>query len=102
MRTGSTLLLSRERNLILALLLALAAASWAILIWQSTAGGGMMMDMNTGMNAPLFLALWVVMMVAMMFPTAAPMILTFAAIHGRGAIMTRPSCPPGFSWGPTC
>ena len=30
-----------------------------------------------GLRAPLFLASWVVMMVAMMFPTAAPMILTF-------------------------
>ena len=38
------------------------------------------MGMNTptmGMRAPLFLTVWVVMMVAMMFPTAAPMILTF-------------------------
>ena len=30
-----------------------------------------------GLRAPLFLASWVVMMVAMMFPTAMPMILTF-------------------------
>ena len=29
------------------------------------------------LRAPLFLASWVVMMVAMMFPTAMPMILTF-------------------------
>jgi predicted metal-binding membrane protein len=35
-----------------------------------------------GMGAPLFLAMWVVMMVATMFPTAAPMVLTFAAIQG--------------------
>lgn len=81
MKTGLAFPLSRERNLILALLLALAAASWGILIWQSVAGGDGMMDMTTGMNAPFFLALWVVMMVAMMFPTAAPMILTFAMIH---------------------
>ncbi|TMB98236.1 MAG: DUF2182 domain-containing protein, partial [Chloroflexi bacterium] len=30
---------------------------------------------------PLFLALWIVMMVAIMFPTAAPMILMFARAH---------------------
>jgi predicted metal-binding membrane protein len=30
-----------------------------------------------GLRAPLFLAIWVVMMAAMMFPAAAPMILTF-------------------------
>jgi predicted metal-binding membrane protein len=34
-----------------------------------------------GMSAALFVAIWIVMMVAMMFPSAAPMILTFARIH---------------------
>ena len=34
-----------------------------------------------GMRAPVFLAIWVVMMVAMMFPAAAPMILTFHRIQ---------------------
>jgi predicted metal-binding membrane protein len=40
-----------------------------------------MMGLTMGLSAPLFLALWVVMMVAMMFPTAAPMILMFARVH---------------------
>jgi len=34
-----------------------------------------------GLRAPLFLAIWVTMMVAMMFPTAAPMILTFHKVQ---------------------
>jgi predicted metal-binding membrane protein len=34
-----------------------------------------------GMKAPLFLAIWVAMMVAMMFPTAAPIILTFHKVQ---------------------
>jgi predicted metal-binding membrane protein len=34
-----------------------------------------------GMRAPLFLTIWVIMMVAMMFPTAAPMILTFHKVQ---------------------
>ncbi|MFZ0650074.1 MAG: DUF2182 domain-containing protein [Pseudolabrys sp.] len=34
-----------------------------------------------GLRASLFLASWVVMMVAMMFPTAAPMILTFHRVQ---------------------
>jgi predicted metal-binding membrane protein len=34
-----------------------------------------------GLRAPLFLAIWVSMMVAMMFPTAAPMILTFHKVQ---------------------
>ena len=68
-----------QHNVILVLLLALAAAAWAVLVWQH---GDATMDMTMasppiGLRAPLFLASWVVMMVAMMFPTAAPMILTF-------------------------
>ena len=43
---------------------------------------GMAMASPTmGMRAPLFLTIWVVMMVAMMFPTAAPMILTFHKVQ---------------------
>ena len=72
-----------QRNVILGLLLALAAASWALLVWQ---GSGDEMDMpmaspTMGMRAPLFLTIWVVMMVAMMFPTAASMILTFHKVQ---------------------
>src|SRR5574341_1976492 len=71
--------LPRERNLILASLLVLAAAAWAVLAWQGAAMDEMTLTM--GMSAPLFIALWAVMMVAIMFPTAAPMILMFARIH---------------------
>ena len=75
--------ISVQRNLILGLLLVLAAAAWAALVWQGV-GGDMDMAMNSptmGLRAPLFLTIWVVMMVAMMFPTAAPMILTFHKVQ---------------------
>ena len=75
--------LSVQRNIILGLLLALAAAAWAVLVWQS-GGTNTNMVMNSitmGLRAPLFLTIWVVMMVAMMFPTAAPMILTFHKVQ---------------------
>ena len=75
--------ISFQRNVILGLLLALAAAAWAALVWQGT-GADMDMAMNLptmGLRAPLFLAIWVTMMVAMMFPTAAPMILTFHKVQ---------------------
>lgn len=72
----------RERNVILALLLVLAALAWAFLIWspmaRPSAGA---MGLTMGMTAAVFLSIWVVMMVAMMFPTAAPMILAFARVH---------------------
>ena len=75
--------LSVQRNVILALLLILAAAAWVLLAWQGT-GIDMAMAMASltmGMRAPLFLAIWIVMMVAMMFPTAAPMVLTFHQVQ---------------------
>ena len=75
--------ISFQRNVILGLLLALAATAWAALVWQ---GGGANMEMamdspTMGLRAPLFLAIWVIMMVAMMFPSATPMILTFHKVQ---------------------
>jgi predicted metal-binding membrane protein len=76
-------LLRLQRNAILLLLMTLAAAAWAVLVWQH---GDVGMDVTmasstTGLRATLFIAIWVVMMVAMMFPTAAPMILAFHQVE---------------------
>jgi len=75
---------SRQHNVILVLLLALATAAWAVLVWQ---GHDVSMPMASptawGLDALLFLAMWVVMMVAMMLPTAAPMILAFHSVQAR-------------------
>jgi predicted metal-binding membrane protein len=81
-RAQSDLFLA-QRNFILGLLLALAAVAWALIAWQGT---GAHMDMamvspTMGMRGPLFVTIWVVMMVAMMFPSAAPMILTFHKVQ---------------------
>jgi predicted metal-binding membrane protein len=75
--------ISFQRNVILGVLLALAVAAWAALVWQGAAADkDMAMDSPTmGLRAPLFLAIWVVMMVAMMFPTAAPMIVAFHKVQ---------------------
>ena len=87
MSTTQTYPLPTHRNAIVGALLALAAASWAVLVWQGQASRDAM-GLTMGMAAPLFIAIWVVMMVAMMFPTAAPMILMFARVQegkrGRG------------------
>ncbi len=71
----------RARNFILGTLLVLAAIAWVLLIWQSGRMDEEDMGLTMGMGALLFLGLWVAMMVAMMFPTAAPMILTFARVQ---------------------
>src|SRR2546421_10079097 len=83
MTTANSSPFPRERKLILGLLLILAAASWALLIWQSAAmnSQAMGMGLTMGMSAVLFIVIWVVMMIAMMFPTAAPMILMFTRVY---------------------
>ena len=73
-------LLPRQRNLLLGTLLLLAGAAWVLLIWQAS-GMSSGMGLTMGMGAPLFLTIWVVMMVAMMFPASAPMIVMFARIQ---------------------
>ena len=71
-----------QRNAILALLITLAAASWALLYWQaSNMDMSMTMRATMGLTAPLFLAVWIVMMAAMMFPAVAPMVLAFHQVQ---------------------
>ncbi len=84
--------LPRERNLILGSLLALAAAAWALLIWQAIVMDDDM-SLTMGMSAPLWIALWIAMMVAIMFPTAAPMIMMFARVHAKRAERGQPFVP---------
>jgi len=91
--TTSAYPLTRERNLILVSLLALAAGAWALLIWQWASSDNDMMGLTMGMSAPLFIAIWVAMMVAMMFPTAAPMILMFHRVHTTRQERGQPFVP---------
>jgi predicted metal-binding membrane protein len=92
MATTMSYPMPRERNLILASLLVLAGAAWAVLVWQSRTNRDAM-GLTMGMGAPLFVAIWVVMMVAMMFPAAAPMILTFARVHAARRQGGQPFVP---------
>ncbi len=93
MATTASYPMPRERNLILLSLLGLAAAAWAVLVWQSATADEDMMGLTMGMGAPLFMAIWVVMMMAMMFPTAAPMILMFARVHAGKRQRGQPFVP---------
>ena len=73
---------------IVAALLACAAVAWLITIRQagSMGTGGVRM-----MSAGLFLVTWLVMMVAMMFPSVAPVTLAFASVtrsRGEGYLPT--------------
>jgi predicted metal-binding membrane protein len=74
--------------------LILAVGAWVVLIQQSTTmSEAQAMSLTMGMGALLFIAIWVVMMVAMMFPTAAPMILTFARVHTNRQQQGKPFVP---------
>jgi predicted metal-binding membrane protein len=73
---------------IVAALLSCAAVAWTITIQQSSsmATGGLAM-----MGAGVFLVTWMVMMVAMMFPSVAPITLAFAGVtrsRGQGSAPT--------------
>jgi len=110
--------LSRSGVVILVALLALSAVAWVVLIDQAaglgdamTGGmapaGGAMSDMSApdgmagssgltmGMGAALFIGLWALMMVAIMFPTAAPMILVFARVQEQRRERGGPYVPAG-------
>jgi predicted metal-binding membrane protein len=68
-------------------LLACAAAAWLLTIRQSYSMSGM--GGVAMLGAGLFLVTWVLMMVAMMLPTVAPMVLTHASIvrsRGEGSL----------------
>ncbi len=96
--------MGRQRRAVLAALLGLSAISWAVVLWQAAGiqhapgdmAGGMASGaagLTMGMTAPIFLATWVVMMAAMMLPSAAPMILMFDAIQAGKARGGRPTVP---------
>jgi predicted metal-binding membrane protein len=73
---------------IVAALLICAAAAWLITIRQA---GEMGMGGMAMLTAGLFLVTWLVMMVAMMFPSIAPITLAFASVtrsRGEGYVPT--------------
>lgn len=85
----------RDRLVVLAGLVVAAALAWLYLIDMSggggdmAAGGGAMTGMQAWsvLDGLLMWAMWAVMMIAMMVPSAAPMILIFARVErgqGRG------------------
>ncbi len=86
-------LLQRERYLILGVLFVLAALAWVLLIWQAPMMNNQSMGLTMGMSAVLFIAIWGVMMVAMMFPAAAPMILMFGAVYASKRRQEQPYVP---------
>jgi predicted metal-binding membrane protein len=104
--------LRQDRLILLGALVAVTAIAW---IWVAVGAGtgmstigmtrrsgmpdvsGMMMEpaVWTPVYAGLMLAMWWVMMVAMMLPSATPMLLLFARINRTGKARKRPYVPTG-------
>lgn len=97
-RTAYSVLERRATLSTVALLLALAGVAW----WSTVDNAGEMRDMVQGlaqvgaampydMGAPVFLGMWLTMMVAMMFPTIAPIVLLHRLVlrrRGEGVLRT--------------
>ena len=96
--------LRRDRAIVLAGLVALVALAWLYLIHLARGMAEMELHAAMGMAMPqlqawtvtelaLTFLMWTVMMVAMMVPSAAPMILLFATIHRRRRAQQQPTVP---------
>ena len=93
-------ILKRDRTIVLAGLAGIVVLSWAYVVylaWQ-------MEGMDPGMAMPqiqswsgtdflLMFLMWAVMMVAMMVPSAAPMVLMFATVNRQRRARTAPYVP---------
>src|SRR6266702_2756334 len=98
----------RDRLIILAMLIATTFLAWGYMVYEARAMyhtgvcccAGMKMSgpdtgaWNTATLAPLFL-MWSEMRVAMMIPSAAPMILTFAMVNRKRREQKQPFVPTG-------
>ena len=117
MQSTSTLesILRRDRYVVVAGLAAVVTLAWAYTVFLAWDMRGMDMDSGmsmgdnsmglttlmpmtaqwTALDFGLMLSMWAVMMMAMMVPSAAPMILTFGAFSRKLRERERPYVPTG-------
>lgn len=71
--------------LLLVGLIGVAAAAWAFTVWMGAGMSSAMLlaSLTSAAGFALFLAIWFVMMVAMMFPAAAPMVQAYSGLSAR-------------------
>lgn len=91
-RSSLEAVLKRDRALVLAGLVAISMLAWTYLVYLAWEMPRMEMAMDMAMphlqawgavDFILMFAMWSVMMIAMMVPSASPMILTYAAVNRR-------------------
>src|ERR1044071_9264733 len=92
--------LKRDRTIILIMLLGITAVAWGYMVHEAhdkTCCTFVSPDGNAwspSVLPPLFF-MWMEMMVAMMVPSVAPMILTFAMVQRKRREQERPFVPMG-------
>ena len=97
--------LRRDRAVVVAAVLIIAAIAWTYTVYLAETGMGMgdmemgmaMADMRSwsGLDFGLMFVMWAVMMVAMMTPSAAPMLLMFASVNRKRREREAPYVPTG-------
>lgn len=103
-------ILRRDRRLVIAGLVAVAVLAWAYMLYLAWEMGGMDMEAGAAMGAAgemampqmrswslldlvLMFVMWAVMMVAMMVPSASPMVLLFAKVMRQRSERQAPYVP---------
>jgi predicted metal-binding membrane protein len=108
-------ILRRDRIVVAAALVALAALAWAYVLWLAVdmdMGGMDMSDFRmipaglgimaptlspwSGMEFAFVFAMWAMMMVGMMTPSAAPMILIYARVGRQAGLIDKPFAATGW------
>ncbi len=96
--------LRRDRIIVASGVVGVAALAWAYTVYraQSMSGAGADMAMSMPVmeawgiaDFALAFGMWAVMMVAMMTPSAAPMVLLVATVNRRRREQQRPFVPTG-------
>ncbi len=88
--------LKRDRAIAIAGIAGVAALAWAYILYLASDMGRMMIPLTESWSAGDFIfqyVMWSVMMVAMMVPSAAPMVLMFATVNRRRREQQRPFVP---------
>ncbi|MCH7736849.1 MAG: DUF2182 domain-containing protein [Chloroflexi bacterium] len=97
-------ILKRDRMVVISGVVAVVAIAWGYTIYlaQSNAAMGMSAGLAmgnvrswSGVDFSLMFVMWAVMMVAMMVPSAAPMVLLFATVNRKRREASRPFVSTG-------
>jgi predicted metal-binding membrane protein len=101
-RNALRAILRRDRVIIAAGLFFITSVAWAYTVREARSMDELCMHMDRSWNASdvgMTLLMWIVMMVAMMTPSAAPMVLMFATVNEKRRSEQRPYAPAAFFLG---